>query len=222
MRVAASRGPSQLASGAFADDGLRTVEPKLSSCAPDAGHPRFFRGLARRRCARAWRAAAAALRRTPTTTAERARRPRARGRPRGLHRRAVQHQSGGHDRADRRGLHHRGLHHPPGRLRPAQAARQAAGRQAPGRTRRYQVPEAAARTIAALLTIRDQGRSTIPCLCGGWCGGEAEVLEKGVHVDAQSLVVAVDPGPGGRWAAPPRGADSGEARRDDPGRSPRR
>ncbi|HEX2805001.1 MAG TPA: hypothetical protein VHN80_02360, partial [Kineosporiaceae bacterium] len=92
----------------------------------------------------------------------------------------------------------------------------------PGRTRRYQVPEAAARTIAALLTIRDQGRSTIPCLCGGWCGGEAEVLEKGVHVDAQSLVVAVDPGPGGRWAAPPRGADSGEARRDDPGRSPRR
>ena len=53
------------------------------------------------------------------------RRPRARGRPRRLHRRAVHHQDGGHDRADRRGLHH-----PPGRLRPAQAARQAAGRQA--------------------------------------------------------------------------------------------
>src|SRR5664279_5911921 len=59
-----------------------------------------------------------------------------------------------------------------------------------------------------------EGRSTIHCLCGGWCGGEAEVLEQGVHVDAQSLVVTVDPGPGGRWAAPPRGADSGEEWRD--------
>jgi len=42
-----------------------------------------------------------------------------------------------------------------------------------------------------------------------------KVLEQAVHVDAQSLVVAVDPGPGGRWAAVPRGADSGQQRRDD-------
>jgi hypothetical protein len=39
---------------------------------------------------------------------------------------------------------------------------------------------------------------------------EAARLRRAGHV----LIVTVDPGPGGRWAAAPRGADSGEEWRD--------
>lgn len=54
-----------------------------------------------------------------------------------------------HDRADPYRLHH-----PPGRLRPAQIRGKATPRQ-PAHTRRYHVPPLAARTIAALITLRD-------------------------------------------------------------------
>ena len=53
------------------------------------------------------------------------------------------------------GTSERRVHHPPGGLRPPQTSRQTASRQA-ARTRRYRVPALAARTIAALLTLRDQ------------------------------------------------------------------
>jgi ABC-2 type transport system ATP-binding protein len=54
------------------------------------------------------------------------------------------------------------------------------------------------------------------CLCGGGrLGGDAEVVEEGLHVDAEGLVVAVDAGPGLGFAAHPGAADPGEDGRDD-------
>ncbi|MDQ3715399.1 MAG: hypothetical protein M3381_05110 [Actinomycetota bacterium] len=82
----------------------------------------------------------------------------------------------------------------------------------PGRTRRYQVPADAARTIAAVQTLRDRvsapvlagvrrpgpGRTATQefcCLCGGGGDGvDAAVLKQRSHAAAQCLVVAVDPG----------------------------
>jgi hypothetical protein len=68
--------------------------------------------------------------------------------PAGLHRRRPGRQGPADGRPGR-------LHHPPGRLRSAQAARQGPGCQARPVTA-HQVPPSAARTIAALLALRDQ------------------------------------------------------------------
>jgi hypothetical protein len=55
-------------------------------------------------------------------------------------------------------------------------------------------------------------RSTICCLCG--CV-DAEVVEEGVHADADLFVVAVDGGPGRRLAAEAWAAHAGQDGRDD-------
>jgi hypothetical protein len=56
--------------------------------------------------------------------------------------------------------------------------------------------------------------STICCLCGGR-GVDGEVAEKGLHLDADLLVVPVDGSPDGGLAAEMRAPDAGEDRRDD-------
>src|SRR5258708_25162993 len=53
------------------------------------------------------------------------------------------------------------------------------------------------------------------CLCGCWLRLDADVLEQGLHADAQGLVVAVGGGPGLGFAAHPGAADSGQDRGDD-------
>ena len=44
---------------------------------------------------------------------------------------------------------------------------------------------------------------------------DAEVLEEGLHADAEGFVVAVDGGPGGGFAALAGAADAGQDRGDD-------
>lgn len=58
--------------------------------------------------------------------------------------------------------------------------------------------------------------STKCCLCGCCEGGrDAEVMEEGMHADAEGLVVAVHASPDGGFAPHAGAADSGEDRADD-------
>jgi hypothetical protein len=50
--------------------------------------------------------------------------------------------------------------------------------------------------------------STTRCLCRR--GGEGEVAEEVLHVDADGFVVAIDGGPGGRPASSPGAANAGQ------------
>src|SRR6478735_1736551 len=61
-----------------------------------------------------------------------------------------------------------------------------------------------------------RSRSTKCCLCRRWLGcRDAEVREEGLQVDAEGFVVAVNRGPGDRFASQTRAPDAGDDRCDD-------
>ena len=53
------------------------------------------------------------------------------------------------------------------------------------------------------------------CLCGSGVGGDTEVVEEGLHVDAQGFVLPVDAGPVGGFGSKPGAADPGQDGADD-------
>src|SRR4051812_49494967 len=58
-------------------------------------------------------------------------------------------------------------------------------------------------------------RSTNRCRCGGCLRRDAEVVEQGLHVEAERFVVAVDGGPVLGWAASSWRSDPGDEGCDD-------
>ena len=60
-----------------------------------------------------------------------------------------------------------------------------------------------------------ESRSTTSCLCGSGVGGDTEVVEEGLHVDAQGFVLPVDAGPVGGFGSKPGAADPGQDGADD-------
>ncbi len=53
------------------------------------------------------------------------------------------------------------------------------------------------------------------CLCGRRDGCDAEVVEEGLHADAEGFVVAVHASPDGGFASHAGAADAGQDRADD-------